>query len=963
MKITRLGLATACLAATGLAMAMAAPALAQQLAPLAYQDLTFNPDTGIYAFRLNGVPWTCAANSFCKPVRLEGIADKDLAAADIRSLGHADQHYFLSFRHPGYDKGRATIFDCRDDRCARFDKDTGETTPIGQFQVKQGSDTSARSAILRNLDAGKARSQLLWCGDNGCAELPTTRDDELHLNFMGLASQDGVVKAFLREQSGAVLACAQPEVGVDDRLDCTRNALAFNDFPRSGAGPAATPPPAPAPAPSADAQQRALSGSIDSAIRGGDLITAERLLGEASQRYPQLAAWSQYRQQLDKARAAREMQQRADEARRLIDDARRYAEYDDFAGADRLLQQASQVYPNFPEIGQARADIGRMQAERDRDLREQYQYSAAIERAFAAWNLWEAERLIGSARQRYPQDPTFRNYADQLAHIKAQAQWQERLRLSRGYVAAARTAMNKGDFGYAERQLALAQQTTPGLTEISQAQGDLARQRARAQVQNEDIRRLTGALDDAILRKQFDDAEKMLQDGKRRYPSYDGWSEIQRDIAQARAGNDRQTREQQERRKKAFDLIAAARQAGDKGDFAGAAKMLDEAAKLQPNLPEIGAARADIERQRADRERQDKQVAVIAAAIDAAIKRNQYPAAEQLLRDGQRKYPDHKGWADLQRRIADGRKAVQPGSGGKPNDAGNNRGGDGQDKAEAQRLATLIGQGRTALGRNDLATAEQILTAAEKIDAKDEAVVKLRSDIEAARKKADAQRVVAFVGQAKAALAKADLVAAEQAVTAAEKIDAKDPAVMRVRAELDVAKTKAADQRAGEQKLRDLLGAVRRDTAAGRFTEAETGLKQAEALAPNSPDVKAMRGEFERLKRQAAAKSGGAAVTPSPSPVPSPAPSPGPAGGAKPAPGPATPGPAPAAGVDKATAEKVAALVAQAREAIKKHDFRAADAALDQAEKLDPKAPDVIKARAELDAAEPGGRRRNRQQQ
>ncbi len=959
MKIIRVGLAAACL--VGSAM----PAIAQQLAPPAYQDLEFNPDTGLYAFRLNGAPWTCPASSFCKPVRLDGIADKDLPGADIQSLGHAERRYFLSFRHPGYDKGRASIFNCLDDRCARLDSDTGQAVLLDVFPVKQGSDIASRSAILRNLDAANNRSQLLWCGENGCAELPVTRDAELHLNFMGRARQDGVDKIFLRDQSGAVLQCGQPEAGVDDRMNCDRTSLAFEDFPRPAAG-ATVPAPAPAPNPaaSAEADQRALSGSIDSAIRNGDFITADRLLADATRRYPKATTWSPYQQQLAKARAARELQQRTDEARRLIEDARRYAAYDDFDGAEFLLQQANQVYPNFPEIGQARADIGRMRAERDRDLREQYQYSAAIERAFAAWNLWEAERLIGSARQRYPQDPTFRTYADQLSRIKAQAQWQERLHLSRGYIGAARTAMNKGDFGYAERQLALAQQTTPGLPEISQAQVDLARLRARAQVQNEDVRRLTSAIDDAILRKQFDDAEKMLQDGRRRYPSYEGWNEIQRDLAQARAGNDRQTRDQQERRKKAFELIASARQAGDKGDFAAAGKMLDDAAKLQPNLPEIATAHADIERQRADRERQDKETGVIAAAIDAAIKRNQYPAAEQLLRDGQRKYPSYKGWDDLQKRIADGRKAWQPGPDGKPAGASDNKGGT-PDKAEAQRVAALVTQGRAALGKNDLAAAEKALLDAEKIDAKEPTVAKLRADFEAEKKRAEAQRIGVLVTQGRAALGKNDLAAAEKALLDAEKIDAKEPTVAKLRADFDAARKKAEDQRAAEQKLRDLLAAVRRDTAAGKFAEAETSLKQAEALSPNAPDVKAMRGEFERSKRQAGTKPASPAPGPTPATAPTPAPSPAPAGGVKPGPAPApasAPSPAPATGVDKATADKVAALVAQAREAIKKHDFRAADTALDQAEKLDAKAPEVIKARAELDAAEPG-RRRNRQQQ
>jgi hypothetical protein len=912
--------------AAGLACAIvlfAVPAMAQPqpAAAPAYKDLVFNRASGVYAFRLGGVPWICPANSFCKPVRFDGVADKDLATAEIASLGYADRRYFLSFR-PTAANAKTTIFNCLDDRCAKLDNETGDAVLLDTYQVKQGNDVATRSAILRNLDSRNGRSQLLWCGESGCAELPATRDTELYLNLMGKARYDNANRVWLRERAGWVMECRQGEEGIDDRLNCDRTDMAFNDFPRTAPGPASPPP---APQTAAEPDQRALSAALDSAIRNGDFATADRLLTEGNRRFPRQPVWTQYQTQLTQARAARDLQQRTDESRRLIAEARRFASYDDYEGAERMLQEAARIYPNFPEIGQARTEIGRQRAARDQDLREQYQYSAAIDRALQSYNLWEAERLIGIARQRYPQDVGFRNYANQLNQIRAQAQWQERLRLSRNYVAAARQAMDKGDYGFAERQLVLAEQTTPGLPEISAARSDLSRLRVRAQVQGEDIRRLTAAIDESILRKQFDDADRLLQDGRRRYPTYAGWAEVQRDIAAARAGNDRQTRDQQERRKKALDLVASARQQADKGDYRDADKLLDEAEKLYPRLSEIAVARADIERQQADRRRQEKEIADITASVDAALRRDRFDDAERLVQSGAKRYPTYRSWDELAKRVADAKKAAD----NRP---------DRQDQQNAAKVRELLAAFKLAVSAGKLNEAEAPLRQAEQLAPNAPDVRAARADLDkqkaAAIEKANNDRIVVLIGQARAALTKNDFAAAETSIAAAEKIDAKAPMVVAARADLD--KQKAA---------------------------ANTP-KPAPAPAPSPAPAPAPTPAPTPAPSPAPTPTPAPAPAPSPAPAPAPAPTPAPAPvpapGAQPAPPPAVqpaPPPVPSTGTkvtppaDKAKADRIAALVAQARDAIKKQDFKAADNALDAAEKLDKQAPDVVAARAEYEAA------------
>src|SRR6185369_16505480 len=120
-------------------------------------------------------------------------------------------------------------------------------------------------------------------------------------------------------------------------------------------------------------------------------------------------------------------------------------------------------------------------------------------------------------------------------------------------------------------------------------------------------------------------------------------------------------------------------------------------------------------------------------------------------------------------------------------------------------IVVLMGQAKTAMGRNDLTAAEQAIVAAEKIDAKAPTVVAARADLDKQKASmANAGRIAPLVTQARAALGRKDLAGAETAVVEAEKIDAKAPTVVAVRADLNAAKT-AADQQAAATKVRDLL--------------------------------------------------------------------------------------------------------------------------------------------------------------
>ncbi|MCX7363478.1 MAG: hypothetical protein NTV97_16720, partial [Alphaproteobacteria bacterium] len=635
------------LLAAGAAFALGNVAAAQAPAypPEGYAPLLFDSTDIKYVFRLNGAPWICRGNTFCKPIKIEGVADKDLAQATIEPLGFAGARYFLSYRQANFEKGKGVALSCTDERCSKLDSTVGDTSPLGVFQVKQGDRVVTRAALLRRAEARNGRAQLLWCTESDCSEMPLTRDADLRFTSMGTGRHEGRAVAWLRDRSGAVLSCAQPEEGVSDQLVCDKSSIVLPDFPALAATVAPTPAPAPVVV-APDADRNALSAAIDRAITGGDFANADRLLADAVRRHAGYAAWPPLQQRLAKARADRQAQLRQAEARRLIAEARRFAQVGDFAHAEEMLQDADKQVAGLAETAQARAEIASLRTERAQRYRERYQYAAAIDQALTTDHLWDAERLLGEYAQRFSQDDDHRSRAARLAQLRAVGPYQARIAEARADIARARQAMDRNDPVEAERQLALADRVAPGFPEIAQARADLSRRRIGAEKQQDDLRLILAAIDSAFQRKQFDDADRAIADGRGRFGTYAGWADLQARSASARRGDDRQANELRGQNARALELVAAARRATTQGDFAAADKALGEAQTISANMPEIAIARAELERAKADRARVDAEVRALAASIDAAIARKQYADADRLLADGLKRYPAHAGWVD-----------------------------------------------------------------------------------------------------------------------------------------------------------------------------------------------------------------------------------------------------------------------------------------------------------------------------
>jgi tetratricopeptide (TPR) repeat protein len=114
------------------------------------------------------------------------------------------------------------------------------------------------------------------------------------------------------------------------------------------------------------------------------------------------------------------------------------------------------------------------------------------------------------------------------------------------------------------------------------------------------------------------------------------------------------------------------------------------------------------------------------------------------------------------------------------------------------------------------------------------------------------------------------------------------------------------------QFIQQLVGDARRAISRGKFDDAERALDQAERIDPRSSDVLAARRDLREAQQRTQRQ-------------------------------------------DNHQDNHVDALVAQARAAIARHDYPAADRLLDQAERIDSRDRDVQQARAELTAAQRPG--------
>ena len=86
-----------CVSGLSLALGNVAAAQTPTYPPAGYSPLLFDSADAKYVFRLRGAPWICRGDTFCKPIKIEGVADKD---AQTEQRQQDDAHAVS--RNPGY---------------------------------------------------------------------------------------------------------------------------------------------------------------------------------------------------------------------------------------------------------------------------------------------------------------------------------------------------------------------------------------------------------------------------------------------------------------------------------------------------------------------------------------------------------------------------------------------------------------------------------------------------------------------------------------------------------------------------------------------------------------------------------------------------------------------------------------------------------------------------------------------
>jgi hypothetical protein len=606
--------------------------------------------------------------------------------------------------------------------------------------------------------------------------------------------------------------------------------------PPAPPGPIAQPgqPPAPPAVDPVEVAFVAAIGQAEQAIGQGNLPEAEAKLAEAERLRPNDPRVAQMRQRIAEARAAAEAaarraeeerrraeaEQRLAEARALVQRALAAASAGDFAAAERLLNEAQVLEPNLPEIAQARAEIAQLRArlENERRTAEEAQRLAqartlvaqALQQARAG-NLDAAEALLRQAEALAPNAPEVRQARAEVNQIRAQRDTGARIQHARLLVEEARRFAAAGDFVTADAFLRQAEAVAPGLPEISQARAEIARLQAEGEARLADAAAIAAAIDDAIARGDFFEAERLLNFAERRHPGLADWRTFRGRIDQARAQADFQNRLAQAR-----SLVAQARQFAAQGDFRAAERALFEASRLAPGLPEIAIARAEVGRLRAERDRGFAELRAQIALVQAAMARRQFAEAERLIAEGEARFPGEPVWAQMR---ADNRRLA----------------------AEADReqrlvqVRTLIAQARAAANAGDFIRANQLMAQAN-------GILPNHPEIAQANAAIGAQRAAAgnaLAAQIQAAIDAKNFPEAERLLALANQRFPGEAVWATMRQRIDQAKA-AAGAAVDAQKLaqlRALIAQARAAANAGDFIRANQLMAQANGILPNHPEI------------------------------------------------------------------------------------------------------------------------------
>lgn len=402
-------------------------------------------------------------------------------------------------------------------------------------------------------------------------------------------------------------------------VDTTRTAAApISAAPTATPSPATTPPaqatPAPPPKPPATATQqqqaapaqtptpsmaqleqvRALVIDARRAIVRADFAAAERALVQAERLDPRSTDVTAARRDL------RDAQERAARGDRRIDslitEARGAIARQDWTAAEQLLAQADQIDGKDRGVQAARAELANARQSNNRENRRIDGLVRDARAAMARQDLNEADRLLGQAEQIDPRDRVLQQARAELNDARRQGGARDG-RLE-PVLAEARAAIMRRDFNAAERQVAQAEQIDSRDRAVQQARTAL--NEARRQAERDGGSRFEPLLAEAraaIARRDFVGADRILLQAERVDPR-------DRDVQQTRAALNEAYRQaggttprpdtSTPDNRRIDALVAEARNAIARRDYATADRLLDQAEGLDPRDRTVQQARGQL---------------------------------------------------------------------------------------------------------------------------------------------------------------------------------------------------------------------------------------------------------------------------------------------------------------------------------------------------------------------------------
>lgn len=174
------------------------------------------------------------------------------------------------------------------------------------------------------------------------------------------------------------------------------------------------PPPAAPPGPSAAQINQARSYIADARrfAGAGDFTAAETSLQAADTAVPGFAETAAARREIAEMRTAR------GQLAPLINQARRAIDRGDFVTADRALDEAERLYPNAPEVIDARRDLRAAQRQGAQPGMQDMRVTVLLTAARAAMSLGDfasADRALDEAERIDGRDPAVRQLRAELA--------------------------------------------------------------------------------------------------------------------------------------------------------------------------------------------------------------------------------------------------------------------------------------------------------------------------------------------------------------------------------------------------------------------------------------------------------------------------------------------------------------------------------------------------------------------